>query len=98
MEGSQATETPLGPNFPMVIEIRAEPRQELLLGSDPPIETGEGSLGTPPSGPSTQWLRMNAEDLLRQARQRSPELFENLRLLIEASYLGVVSNQRPWGM
>jgi len=94
-----------GPDFPMVIEVFAEPGQELLLGGDTPIESETGDPLDKAEAErrrvarrSPRRIRMNAQDLLRQARERSPDLFENLCLLIEASYLGVVNNQRPWGM
>ena len=89
------TATPRDPNFPMVIEIRSEPREELLVGSAGEMarENWAGVSGDP----GVQGLRMNAQDLRRLASERSEDLFTDLCNLIEASYLGVVSNQRPWG-
>ena len=81
------------PNFPIVIQVRAEPREELLVlrGDGIPVESGNGT----PVESGVQWLRYNAQDLRQLARQRDEGLFNDLCNLIEAAYLGVVHNQPP---
>lgn len=79
------------PNFPMVIEVRAEPHEELL------VSTAEGDLvETVSSVPGSVGIRMNAKRLLQLARAKDPSLLEDVANLVECAYRNITANlDRP---